>query len=680
MEGSGSEGESRLQKWLAAAGVGSRRDIEDLIRAGRVTVNGALAGLGMRVGPQDVICLDGQPCAQPMANAAGTRVIGIHKPADVVCTTDDPDGRATIFELLPPTARRWVMVGRLDLTTSGLVLFTDDGELAHRLTHPSYEIPRRYAVRVLGTPTAEDLRAMQRGVEVDGEQLKFDRVVAAGGDGANRWFDCTLHTGRNREVRRLWEAHGFAVSRLMRTSYGPLALPREVRPGGWFEVSGDALIRLYEAVALASPIEERERLSGDRLRVSAGRRKVAPTRADAGTPAPPRRKQRAQDRTARVDYVAPGARRPRGRGETAGDEVSPRERQATRGRRGQLAPRQDEAPAAYVPSLRRDRPPPGRAAGRAGGAHPEGAAPARGRFRSQEQAQSRGVRGEASSAGPRAGARAGSTRHGARNQRSAGDERAWRPRQEPSSAGRRADSRAESIRDGARSQRSAGDERAWRPREEPSSAGRRAGSRPRTTRDGERAQRPGDARARGGPWGQPRAIGAGGPGAARYGRTQELSDRDSSRGDRRAAPWNESRSRPAGPGARQGGRTDSRRPWDPRAAESSQPRPGSRSVERPGGPPSARPGGARGARTPWREGPGESPTPRSGPRPEGGARRSPGQKPGRVARAGEARTPAGVARGARPPAGSPRSGPRGGGPPRSGGKRPPGQPRGRPSN
>ena len=270
--------------------------------AGRVMVNDRAAVLGMKVGPTDQITIDGKPCNPGPSARVPSRVIGIHKPPDVVCTRHDPEGRASIFELLPAAARRWVMVGRLDLTTSGLVLFTDDGELAHRLTHPSYQIARRYAVRVLGTPTAEDLAAMLAGVEVEGEVLKFDRIAEVGGDGANRWFDCTLHTGRNREVRRLWEAHGIAVSRLMRVSYGPLALPREVRPGKWFEVEGDFLIRLYQAVGLASAIVEAPpRVSGARLRDKAGGRPAPRPRPGTAAAGP---KKMAADRTAKIDYVA----------------------------------------------------------------------------------------------------------------------------------------------------------------------------------------------------------------------------------------------------------------------------------------------------------------------------------------------------------------------------------------
>ena len=301
--------------------------------AGRVTVNDEPAVLGQRVDVSDRVAIDGKPCYTETAAAGSGRVIGVHKPADVVCTRHDPEGRPTIFELLPATARRWVMVGRLDLTTSGLVLFTDDGELAHRLTHPSYQIPRRYAVRVLGTPEAEVLAAMLAGVEVDGEMLRFDRIAASGGEGANRWFDCTLHTGRNREVRRLWEAHGLAVSRLMRVSYGVLSLPREVRPGLWFEVQGQPLTRLYESVGLEAPgalPEPPPVLPARRGRTVAGRKAPQPA---GGRPV----KQKAGERTARIEYMTPEQRlerphRRHGRDGALPARPAPRSRDAAGGR------------------------------------------------------------------------------------------------------------------------------------------------------------------------------------------------------------------------------------------------------------------------------------------------------------------------------------------------------------
>lgn len=319
------ETEIRLQKVLAAAGYGSRREIEALIEAGRVLVNDEPAVLGMKVDVSDRVAIDGKPCQLGAASAGGGRVIGVHKPADVVCTRHDPEGRATIFDLLPATARRWVMVGRLDLTTSGLVLFTDDGELAHRLTHPSYQIPRRYAVRVLGTPAPETLEAMLAGVDVDGEVLRFDRIAATGGDGANRWFDCTLHTGRNREVRRLWEAHGMAVSRLMRISYGALSLPREVRQGAWFEVEGQPLARLYESVGLPPPGATPPPV----VAMPVSRR----GRATAARPGNRGVKKKAAERTARIDYITPEQRAERGPRRRRNEDAPTFERRDTAGGR-----------------------------------------------------------------------------------------------------------------------------------------------------------------------------------------------------------------------------------------------------------------------------------------------------------------------------------------------------------
>lgn len=242
----------RLQKFLAAAGYGSRREIDALIAAGRVVVNGKPAAPGAKVVPGDRIAIDGKPChaAQPASRAP--RVIAVHKPPDVVCTRRDPEQRATVFELLP-AGRRWIMIGRLDLTTSGVLLFTDDGELAHRLMHPSHEVARVYAVRVLGEVTAVQLQAMQRGVEVDGEQLRFDRITPRGGSGVNQWYECELHTGRNREVRRLWESQGLVVSRLIRIAFGPVGLPRKVPAGRWFAVTGETLANLYALAGLPAP-------------------------------------------------------------------------------------------------------------------------------------------------------------------------------------------------------------------------------------------------------------------------------------------------------------------------------------------------------------------------------------------------------------------------------------------
>jgi len=246
-------GPERLQKFLAAAGYGSRREIDALIEAGRVDVNGVKAVPGAKVVAADRITINGKPCYTARVAGRPPRVIAVHKPPDVVCTRSDPEQRATIFDLLPSGTRRWIMVGRLDLTTSGVVLFTDDGELAHRLMHPSRQVPRQYAVRVLGEVLPAHIAAMGKGVVVDGEELRFDVITPRGGTGVNQWYECELHTGRNREVRHLWESQGLLVSRLIRIRFGPIGLPRDVPSGKWYEVTGDALAELYGLVDLPPP-------------------------------------------------------------------------------------------------------------------------------------------------------------------------------------------------------------------------------------------------------------------------------------------------------------------------------------------------------------------------------------------------------------------------------------------
>jgi 23S rRNA pseudouridine2605 synthase len=222
----------RLQKLLASAGHGSRRGIEEWIRAGRVTVNGKVAGLGDRAMPADTICLDGKRL-DLQGRATGTAVLIYHKPIGEVTTRHDPENRPTVFERLPPTSGgRWIVVGRLDVNTSGLLLFTTDGELAHRLMHPSSEIQREYRVRLRGTPTAAALEQLRRGVELEDGPANFDRIEVEPLDGGgDAWIRVCLHEGRNREVRRLFEHVGFEVSKLIRIRYGNVILPPDLRPG-----------------------------------------------------------------------------------------------------------------------------------------------------------------------------------------------------------------------------------------------------------------------------------------------------------------------------------------------------------------------------------------------------------------------------------------------------------------
>jgi 23S rRNA pseudouridine2605 synthase len=220
----------RLQKLLAAAGLGSRRQIEQWIRDGRLAIGGKVAELGARATAADVITLDGQPVQ--LAARGAREVLMYHKPAGEVTTRHDPTGRPTVFDHLPdPATGRWVVIGRLDFNTTGLLLFTNDGELAHRLMHPSSEVQREYLVRVQGHPGPEVLVRLREGVVLEDGLAHFDAIEAGGSSESHAWFRVTLREGRNREVRRLWTQVGFEVSRLSRLRYGPVSLPETLRPG-----------------------------------------------------------------------------------------------------------------------------------------------------------------------------------------------------------------------------------------------------------------------------------------------------------------------------------------------------------------------------------------------------------------------------------------------------------------
>lgn len=244
----------RLQKVLARAGLASRREIENWIRAGRITVNGKLAQLGASVSPGDRVRVDGRDVKISSAAAQSTRTLVYHKPAGEVTTRRDEAGRPTVFDTLPRLRNgRWITIGRLDINTSGLLLVTTDGELAHRLMHPSFEIEREYAVRVLGQVSDDMLDRLMSGVELEDGRAAFSTVRDAGGQGANHWYHVTLHEGRNREVRRLWESQGVQVSRLIRIRYGPAALPSSLRAGRFRDADEDMIRALYAAVDLPVP-------------------------------------------------------------------------------------------------------------------------------------------------------------------------------------------------------------------------------------------------------------------------------------------------------------------------------------------------------------------------------------------------------------------------------------------
>ncbi len=248
--------DEKLQKVLARAGIGSRREMERWIEQGRVKVNDQVATIGDRVSDKDNIKVDNKFIAQRRTQVQ-QRVIAYHKPVGEVCSRDDPEGRTTIFNNLPKLkSGRWISVGRLDLNTSGLLLLTTDGELANKLMHPSNEIEREYAVRILGEVSPEIIKELTKNVPLEDGDAHFTEVKAAGGQGANHWYHVILKEGRNREVRRLWEYFGFAVSRLMRIRYGDITLKRSVRPSKSEDLTDQEMIILYQSVGLKYVVED----------------------------------------------------------------------------------------------------------------------------------------------------------------------------------------------------------------------------------------------------------------------------------------------------------------------------------------------------------------------------------------------------------------------------------------
>ncbi|ROO28316.1 pseudouridine synthase [Salinisphaera orenii MK-B5] len=242
----------RLQKLLARAGYGSRRQLEQVIEAGRIRVNNRVATLGDKADPRDEIRMDGKRLNLGERLKAPCRVLAYKKHVDQVVSRRDPDGRPTVFKGLPRMkAGRWLAVGRLDVNTSGLLLMTTDGELKRRLEHPSYEIVRTYAVRVRGAVDDAMLERLMDGVMLDDGVARFDSIrVSDDAQRANRWFEVTVRQGRNRVVRRLWASQGVTVSRLMRTGFGPVALPGGVKAGGYRELDRKQIRELAATVDL----------------------------------------------------------------------------------------------------------------------------------------------------------------------------------------------------------------------------------------------------------------------------------------------------------------------------------------------------------------------------------------------------------------------------------------------
>ena len=270
-------GPERIQKLLARAGVGSRREVESWIGAGRLSINGKPVEPGQKATVDDRIELDGKRLDIVAGAELVRRVLIYNKPEGEVTTRRDPEGRPTVFDSLPRLRdHRWIAIGRLDINTTGLVLFTTDGELANRLMHPSRQIDREYAVRVFGDVDEAMVKRLSEGVLLDDGMAKFSDISEAGGKGINQWFHVTLLEGRNREVRRLWESQGVRVSRLKRVRYGPIFLPSRLTVGKWEELDQKAVDSLSKAVDL-KPVEIPAKTPSEQKTLDRKRRKQSGT-------------------------------------------------------------------------------------------------------------------------------------------------------------------------------------------------------------------------------------------------------------------------------------------------------------------------------------------------------------------------------------------------------------------
>jgi 23S rRNA pseudouridine2605 synthase len=240
----------RIQKLLAHQGVASRRQVDLMLQQGRISVDGKIAKPGDQISGKEKIALDGK-LIRIVNLDSRPKLLMYHKPVGQVCTRADPQGRPNVFQNLPNLAQgRWVSIGRLDINTSGLILFTNQGELANRLMHPSFEIEREYAVRVHGAVTSDMLHALSQGVELEDGLAKFDAIIDSGGEGTNHWYHVVLKEGKNREVRRLWESVGVEVSRLMRVRYHSFNLPKWLKPGKYRLFEDEVVKRLYQKLEL----------------------------------------------------------------------------------------------------------------------------------------------------------------------------------------------------------------------------------------------------------------------------------------------------------------------------------------------------------------------------------------------------------------------------------------------
>ncbi|WP_343628596.1 pseudouridine synthase [Roseateles sp.] len=337
----------KLQKVLAQAGVGSRRDIEDMIAKGQITVNGEVAHVGQRISYGDRVAVAGKPIKVRIAPVA-PRILAYHKPVGEVATFNDPEGRPTVFRNLPRLPQgKWQSVGRLDLNTEGLLLFTNSGELANQLMHPRFGVEREYAVRVLGSLSKDQKDKLLAGVEVEGQQASFKSIVDGGGEGVNRWYRVVITEGRNREVRKLFETVGLAVSRLIRIRYGTVVLPRGLRRGVYIEL-GDADVRVIRQLAGNEPREQRADRNNRNERDKQRRR------GNSGGPRPSRpessRNEQRGDRQDRGDRNDRPDRGDRGdRGERNDQRVQQQQHQARPQQQDRDRRRSDEDDEDFIP-------------------------------------------------------------------------------------------------------------------------------------------------------------------------------------------------------------------------------------------------------------------------------------------------------------------------------------------
>jgi len=279
--------DEKLQKVLARSGYGSRREMERWIEQGRFSINGEKAKLGDRVTRRDLVQLDSREIELVSEVDSPRRVLVYNKPVGEVSTRQDPEGRPTVYDHLPPLKNaRWIAIGRLDINTSGLLIFTSDGELANKMMHPSANIDREYAVRVLGNIDDDMISRLKEGVLLEDGMAKFTDVQFFDGDGANKWYHCVVMEGRNREVRRLWESQGIKVSRLKRVRYGSVFMPSDVKIGTWKELDPKEVKAIAKQLELGDkkplkmkPAEKagfERRYKNQRIRQEVGRKRKDP--------------------------------------------------------------------------------------------------------------------------------------------------------------------------------------------------------------------------------------------------------------------------------------------------------------------------------------------------------------------------------------------------------------------